>query len=204
MQQSRLIVQNLNSGNYDQKDHSKPGLMIKQNPQVLKNIKIFTLYHDLKTNHEVVINDYRVFKKHIKNLIVKKNTCLIIGSNLIGTYLRSEEIYLNILASFIEHMKNKTVFYAPHRYLNELLIHKIKLLGYQILEYDTILEVDQMVKGWRFEEYYSIRSTAIDTLTNLYNVQGIYVRIPSQYFVSEQKWNECNQIWKTAHNIIDL
>ena len=85
-----------------------------------------------------------------------------------------------------------------------MLIHKIKLLGYQILEYDTILEVDQMVKGWRFEEYYSIRSTAIDTLTNLYNVQGIYVRIPSQYFVSEQKWNECNQIWKTAHNIIDL
>jgi hypothetical protein len=145
-----------------------------------------------------------MFKQKVNCLEVRNNSVLIIGSNLIGTYLDSEKSYLEIL----ELLKNKTshleLWYAPHRYMSQETVQKIKQMGYLIFKYDCILEIAQMLQGWRFEQFFSIRSTAIDTLKILYGINGYYVRLPQHYFISEEKWKECDAIWSVAEHVFNL
>ncbi len=202
--ETRMIVDHLNRGSYYNKDRSQPLFTIQQNPQVLKQLKLFTLYDDLKTEHTLLVNDYRYFKTQVSQLEVKKNHVLLIGSNLVETYLKSEADYLEILTQFKQQMPDRIVYYAPHRYLNKNTLNAIEALGYKILKYETILELFQYEQGWCFEGYYSIRSTANDTLAQLYAILGSYFRLPETYFVNHQKWQECNEIWNTAKQVIQL
>lgn len=202
--ETRLIVKNLNDGQYYKNDKSKFFLGINQNPSVLKQLKIFTLYSGLETNHQVCHNDYRMFKQKVASLEVHQNSCLIIGSNLVGTYLENESCYLEILERLKFKEKDLELWYAPHRYMPEETVKKIEQMGYLIFKYDCILEIAQMLQGWRFEKYFSIRSTAIDTLNVLYGINGYYIRLPKKYFVSEDKWQECEAIWSAAEHLCDL
>lgn len=202
--ETRLIVKNLNEGNYYSTNKSKFFLGINQNPNVLKKLRLFTLYSDLETNHPIFLNDYKMFKQRVNFLEIRKNSCLIIGSNLIGTYLNCENSYLDILKILKEKYNNLELWYAPHRYISEETLKKIEQIGYLIFKYDCILEVAQMFQGWRFEKYLSIRSTAIDTLKVLYGINGYYVRLPKQYFISDSKWRECEEIWSSSDSVYDL
>lgn len=202
--ETRMIVDHLNQGTYYTKDRSQLLFGIKQNPEILKKIQLFTLYEDLVTAHKVTINDYRIFKKYARELETKVGYDLVIGSNLIGTYIKSEAEYLNILISLKQQLAHRHLYYAPHRYLSENTVQAIESMGYQILKYDTILELFQYEQGWCFERYYSIRSTAIDTLTQLYGAQGTFMRLDESYFVNHSKWQECNEIWNTAQYVISL
>lgn len=202
--ETRMIVDHLNKGLYYTKDRSQPLLGIKQNPEVLRKIQLFTLYEDLVTEHKVTINDYRIFKKRASKLKTKAGYDLVIGSNLVGTYIKSEVEYLNILKSLKQQLAHRHVYYAPHRYLSENIIQAIERMGFQILKYDTILELFQYEQGWCFENYYSIRSTAIDTLAQLYAAQGVFIRLDELHFVSHAKWQECNEICNTAQHVISL
>lgn len=202
--ETRLIIKNLNEGIYYQTNRSKKILGINQNVQILKKLKIFTLYDDLSTKHEIIKNDYRVFRSKVRSLAIRKSTSLLIGSNLIGTYILSAEKYLEFLKKFKERNSSVEIWYAPHRYLPKHLLQDIEEIGYKIFSYDTILELAQVQQGWCFEEYTSVRSTAIDTLEVLYGIQGKYISLGQEYFVSIDKWEECMQIWKATNRIIKL
>ena len=202
--ETRMIVEHLNQGTYYTKDRSQGLFGIKQNPEVLKKIQLFTLYDDLETPHQVTINDYRIFKQNARALETKNGYDLVIGSNLVGTYLKSEAEYLSILKSLKQQMADRHLYYAPHRYLSESTVQAIESMGYEILKYDTILELFQYEQGWCFERYYSIRSTAIDTLTQLYGAAGAFIRLDESHFVNHAKWQECNEIWNTAQHVISL
>lgn len=200
----RLIIKNLNEGIYFKKNRSKPYLCINQDAQVLKSLKLFTLYKDLETDYKITINDYRVFKEKVSKMEIKADTCLVIGSNLICTYIKTLDIYLDILRHIYKKVEQSVKYYVPHRYLDEHIQEEIKKIGYNIISYDTILELGQLDQGWKFEHYYSIRSTAIDTLSNLYAVEGNLIRLPQEYFVSPEKWHECNEIWANSKNVLDI
>lgn len=202
--ETRLIVKKLNDGNYYKTNKSKFFLGINQNPTVLKKLRIFTLYSDLETHHQIYENDYRVFKQKVACLDIRPKSCLIIGSNLVRTYVGNENYYLEILERLKSKEKDLELWYAPHRYMQEETVKKIEQMGYLIFKYDCILEIAQMLQGWRFEKYFSIRSTAIDTLKVLYGINGYYIRLPKKYFVSEEKWQECEAIWSAADHLCDL
>lgn len=202
--ETRLIAQSLENGFYYKKDKSKTLLRINQNPEILRKLKLFTLYENLETTHEVVINSYSMFRTKVTNLEVKSDTCLIVGSNLVGTYIKSKKDYLHILQQIFKQTKESNKYYAPHRYLDDATKKDIEKLGFNVLNYETILEIEQLNQGWRYEHYYSIRSTAIDTLTLLYGVDSHFIRVPKKYFLSREKWEECKNIWDKSKNVLDL
>lgn len=193
--ETRLIVNNLESGVYYRSNKSKKILGIIQNPDYLKKIKFFTIYDDLNTSHDVIINDYRFFKKSVSDLEVKKNSCLLIGSNLIGNYIKSKDDYYDILKNIFFRFKDYNLYYAPHRYFTDDDRLEVQKIGYKIFQYESILEIAQVAQSWRFEKIISIRSSAVDTLQKLYGIEGCYIKIPKEYFTSESKWKECQEIW---------
>ena len=130
---------------------------------------------------------------------------LVIGSNLVATYLKDESTLSLRLQQLRQYLPPEVPYwYAPHRYEPALLIQQIQKLGYQIYHTPSILEYSQLQQGWRFSASYSIRSTAIETLYRIYEIPGFLYQLPAGDFISLSKWKECLYIWQQYPHTINL
>jgi hypothetical protein len=130
----------------------------------------------------IIENDYRRFKENISN-IPKKNALVFIGSNLVGNYFPSEQVFLSTLEAVYNHNKDKELFYCPHRYEPSSLIMKVKNIGFQIIELNPIIEVGFLKQGWLPSEISTFRSTAFDTLRMIYQIPGHIYRPKDKNFL---------------------
>ena len=176
---------------------------LKLNPLGVQDATFFSVF-DLKGTMPQLDNDYRCFKQCATHLPIRPDV-LVIGSNLVGTYLKSAEVLLRRLKHINQQLlPDVPRWYAPHRYESEKNLLKIEALGYQLYRPDCILEYTQIQQGWCFSATYSIRSTAVDTLEKIYNITGYLVALPQADFVSQAKWQECQHIWQQHPNLLSL
>lgn len=176
---------------------------LKLNPLGVQHAIFFTVF-DLKGSMPQLNNDYQCFKRLATYLPIRPDV-LVIGSNLVGTYIKSAEILLQRLEQLNQQLlPNVPRWYAPHRYESEQHLTAVKALGYQLYRPECILEYTQIQQGWCFSATYSIRSTAVDTLEKIYNITGYLVALPPEDFVSQAKWQECQYIWQQHPHLLLL
>ncbi|RYY80803.1 MAG: hypothetical protein EOO69_01195 [Moraxellaceae bacterium] len=179
-------------------------LSLQLTPNRLLKANFFSAFEIPVVPNQLVHNDYQCFKVKVHDLPVRSDV-LVIGSNLVGTYLKNESILLLRLKNLRQHLpSNVPHWYAPHRYETAQSIDKIQQLGYYIYQPSGILEYSQLQQGWRFSASYSIRSTAIETLHKIYGILGFLCQLPVSDFVSVSKWQECCHIWQQHGQTIQL
>ncbi|WP_143253697.1 hypothetical protein [Alkanindiges hydrocarboniclasticus] len=179
-------------------------LDLQLNPQRLLKAHFFSAFEIQAPNNCIVNNDYRCFKAKVRQLPIRPDI-LVIGSNLVGTYLKDESTLLLRLQQLHRDLPaNVPQWYAPHRYESSSLIRRIQKLGYQIYQPRGILEYSQLQQGWRFSASYSIRSTAIETLYKIYEIPGFLCQVPASDFINLAKWQECVYIWQQYPETISL
>lgn len=179
-------------------------LGLQRQPDRLLGANFFSAFEIPILPNTLVHNDYQCFKVKVHHLPVQSDV-LVIGSNLVGTYLNNESTLLLRLQALRQHLPMEVPhWYAPHRYENPETIDKIKQLGYQIYYSASILEYSQLQQGWRFSASYSIRSTAIETLYKIYGIPGFLCQLPAKDFISVSKWQECCYIWQQHDQTIVL
>ena len=179
-------------------------LDLQLNPQRLLKANFFSTFEIQAPNNTLVKNDYRCFKAKV-HLLPMRPDILVIGSNLVATYLKDESRLLLRLQQLRQHLPPEVPYwYAPHRYEPASLIQQIQKLGYQIYHTPSILEYSQLQQGWRFSASYSIRSTAIETLYKIYEIPGFLCQLPASDFISLSKWKECLYIWQQYPQTINL
>ena len=178
------------------------GLQLK--PDRLLDANFFSAFRISILPNILVHNDYQCFKVKVHHLPVRPDV-LVIGSNLVGTYLKNESVLLLRLKHLRQHLPSDVPhWYAPHRYEISQTIGKIQQLGYRIYYSANILEYSQLQQGWRFSASYSIRSTAIETLYKIYGIPGFLCQLPVQDFINVSKWQECCHIWQQYEQTIVL
>jgi hypothetical protein len=176
---------------------------LKLNPLGVQDATFFSVF-DLKDTMPQLDNDYRCFKQCATHLPIRPDV-LVIGSNLVGTYIKCAEVLLHRLKQLNQQLlPDVPRWYAPHRYESEQHLTEIEALGYQLYRPDCILEYTQIQQGWCFSATYSIRSTAVDTLEKIYNITGYLVALPTVDFVSQAKWKECQHIWQQHPHLLSL
>ncbi|WP_156935716.1 hypothetical protein [Alkanindiges illinoisensis] len=179
-------------------------LDLQLNPQRLLKANFFSTFDIQASDNILVNNDYRCFKAKVHLLPIRPDI-LVIGSNLVGTYLKDESTLFLRLQQLLQHLPPEVPhWYAPHRYEPTSLIQQIQKLGYQIYQTPSILEYSQLQQGWRFSASYSIRSTAIETLYKIYEIPGFLYQLPASDFINLSKWEECLYIWQQYPHTINL
>lgn len=179
-------------------------LGLQLQPDRLLKANFFSAFQIPVVPNQLVHNDYQCFKVKVHDLPIRADV-LVIGSNLVGTYLKNESILLLRLKDLRQYLPSDVPhWYAPHRYETAQTIDKIQQLGYHIYQSSGILEYSQLQQGWRFSASYSIRSTAIETLYKIYGIPGFLCQLPVKDFVSVSKWQECCHIWQQHGQTIRL
>ncbi len=164
-------------------------------PAPLQNAGFFTVYEVATETHEVIANDYRMFRSRVSTL-PERPVLLFIGSNLVGHCLRDANALLDVLRDTRARYPDIECLYCPHRYEHTSLFSRIEACGYRLFQPGTILELALLNAGWRPAMLASIRSTAVDTLGLLYGIKGVLVEVDRSALVSDQAYAELEGVWR--------
>lgn len=169
-------------------------LGLKRDPDILQRMEAFSLYDTTAYGIPRLVNDYRAFRRRTAQLPVRAGL-MFIGSNLVGTYFRDEAALLAQLGQVRQHFAGMPLWYCPHRYESDAMRRKIAALGFELFCQNAILEYAFLQAGWRPERIASFRSTAIDTLAQIYGITGCMLEVP-QTAIRDEKWQEMRAVWQ--------
>lgn len=174
-----LIANNIKNNNFQKKFKINllNKILKKQfNLEFLKNLKFFTFF-DLNSyllNNIIIKNDYSNFKKSISTLSNGKEI-FFIGTNLINTYI-DRKYFEEIIKNTIEYFKGYKIIYIPHRYEDISYLEKLSLeYSFELKKFSTILELAIFKYGKKPLGLITIRSTALETLSYLYDIEFLNV-----------------------------
>ncbi|MGE0049993.1 MAG: hypothetical protein AB7S49_00585 [Arcobacter sp.] len=174
-----LIANNIKNNNFQKKFKINllNKILKKQfNLEFLKNLKFFTFF-DLNSyllNNIITKNDYSNFKKSISTLSNGKEI-FFIGTNLINTYI-DRKYFEEIIKNTIEYFKGYKIIYIPHRYEDISYLEKLSLeYSFELKKFSTILELAIFKYGKKPLGLITIRSTALETLSYLYDIEFLNV-----------------------------
>lgn len=155
-----------------------------------KNIVVnwFTIF-DFKPNNGGIIHTHRLsnFKKKI-NFIGRhdnssENEIYFIGTNLINAgVLNNAENYFKLLGIIRKCYSNKKVFYIPHRLEDSSDISRIRELGFEIKEFDHIIEIaflEMNIYPCTIASFYS---------TALYSISKLFPETKVDFFELDQNY----------------
>lgn len=133
----------------------------------LQTLQYFTLYHpDNVPAERLIHNDYRSFS-HRQARQPKTEEICFIGSNLVPQYL-TEANFLALISAVRDHYGNRPIQYCAHRYESDALLAAVEARGMKVRRNSTILEAAFIQQGSVPGTVATFRSTAIDTLYQLY------------------------------------
>ena len=137
-----------------------------------KNHKRFSIFEN---NENKQSNSFKNLKKFIisKNKI-KNPHSVIVGQNIVELGIASKEKYLRFLNHALK-TANYTKIYIPHRYEldSNLNIYKEEL-GLKIIELRLPIELIEYELDIELKEVYSLYSTAVFSLKNIYDQTSLY------------------------------
>lgn len=144
--------------------------------EFLQNLKFFTFF-DLNTyllSNKIIKNNYINFKKSINTLSNEKEI-FFIGTNLINNYI-DKKYFEKILQSTILYFKDYKIIYIPHRYEDIAYLEELSLkYSFKLKRFSTILELAIIKYGKKPSGLITIRSTALETLSYLYDIEFLNV-----------------------------
>ena len=132
---------------------------------------IFTIFHGLEplAGQKILSNRLEMVRHSNNNSRRPKSGICFVGSNMVGSNIVTEDVYIERMAAIRDHFKkeNETVFYYPHRREMQSLQARISDLDIVVVtnrsDSDKILEFVLMEEN-RFHAIVSFYSTAIFSL----------------------------------------
>lgn len=196
-----LIAKNIKEKNYDKKFFKKKliNFILRRDFSLdfLNNLEIFSFYNldSFNLDNKLIKNEYVFFRKSIKQLPIEKKI-FFIGSNLIGTYI-SKDYFENILRNVVNYYSDYEINYIPHRYEDlEYLEHLSKDFKFKIKKFSTILELGILEYGKRPFGLISIRSTALETIGYLYDIDFLnIIEIDTDMLLKEEQILEYKNLY---------
>lgn len=168
----------------------------------LLHLEFFSFYNldSFNLDNKLMRNEYNFFRKSI-NILPYENNIFFIGSNLIDTYI-SKEYFEYIMENSINYYANYEIIYIPHRYENlEYLIKLSQKLKFRIKKFSTILELGILEYGKRPLGLISIRSTALETIGYLYNIELLnIIQIDLNKLLKENQIEEYKNLYINYKN----
>lgn len=174
-----LIANNIKNGSYKNKFKSSLLDVIigkKNSLNFLKELKLFTFFNleSYSLDNQVINNDYSNFRKSISNFPIDKEI-FFIGSNLVNNYIK-KEYFEEILKNTIKYFKEYRLVYVPHRYEDIEYLEKLSIeYGFELKKFSTILELGILQYGKKPSGLVTIRSTALETLSYLYDIKFLNI-----------------------------
>lgn len=143
----------------------------------------------------ILANDYRCFRHRIQAL-PETDEVWIIGSRLVGTYLKDQEALLAALERLQAWYGDRRLVYVSHRYESARDRTAIQdRLGLELRSFPCILERAVLREGRRPREVASLRSTALDTLARLYGVPARVFAVSREQVRTEAAWQELRALY---------
>ena len=152
------------------------------------NAYLFSIYN-LNTNIKIIHNDYKFLKKELHHL-EKKEIAFFIGSNLIENILVSEKVFEEYIKRIVKHYQKKNLkfIYILHRKED---IKYMNLLGekfeFECIKFDNIIEIELLRKKTIPMEVSSFASTAVETISMIYNTKCKIFELTNDYIVDKYK-----------------
>ncbi|MBU3015974.1 hypothetical protein KO488_14535 [Poseidonibacter lekithochrous] len=163
----------------------------------LKKLEIFSFYDltSFSLNNKIIKNEYIHFRKSINLLPMEKNI-FFIGSNLINTYI-SREYFEKIIKNVLNYYSNYKITYIPHRYEDLEYLNALSIkLNFNIKKFSTILELGILEYGKRPLGLISIRSSALETIGYLYNIDFLnIIQIDTNMLLKEDQVLEYENLY---------
>ena len=137
-----------------------------------KNHKRFSIFENIENKQS---NSFENLKKFIisKNKI-KNSHSVIVGQNIVELGIASKEKYIRFLNQALKNANYKRI-YIPHRYEldSNLNIYK-KELDLKIVQLELPIELIEYELDIELKEVYSLYSTALFSLKNIYDQASLY------------------------------
>ncbi|WP_298143898.1 hypothetical protein [uncultured Acinetobacter sp.] len=154
----------------------------------------FSIYPQIATQvPHFIHNDYQCLKQKNQRLTTQAQS-FIIGSKLVSDTLSAGD-FEKIIALMCQHDTREKV-YLPHRHEDlDYLETLAKRYDFRIVVLPTILEYSLLGLGYRPERLYSIRSTAADTLHQLYDIPVTIFR-PDVSMIMPEKQKELSLVYQ--------
>lgn len=137
-------------------------------------INWFTIFNFIPKNGGFIKNHQLLkFKKEINFKYHKSynenDEVYFIGTNIINVgVIKNENYFIQLLSSIKNNYKNKKVYYIPHRFESSIHLKKISQLGFEIKEFDHIIEIAFLEKNIYPKTIASFYSTALYTLSKIF------------------------------------
>jgi hypothetical protein len=146
----------------------------EESTRFLAKATFFTI-HNLEAwvpQERLVRNDYRVFRA-AHSMLPKTDEIAFIGSPVYERDLIEKEAFVRALESIGQHFPGRGITYYPHRYEDlPRLTNDVKKLAMTLAQPESILEYAFAKRGHLPQEIISFRSSAVETLRDLYGLQA--------------------------------
>lgn len=200
-----LIANNIKNSNFQKKfkiSLLNKILKRKFDLKFLKDLKIFTFFDLTSYNldNAIIQNDYNNFKKSINDLPIEKEI-FFIGTNLIDNYI-DKEYFEEILKNTITYFKEYKIIYIPHRYENITYLQELSLkYNFELKKFSTILELAISKYGRKPTGLITVRSTALETLSYLYDIKFLNViKLDKDKLLKENQIVEYENLYENYKN----
>lgn len=166
--------------------------LLKSSKEIM--INWFTVFNFIPKNGGIIQNhQLSEFKKEIKfnehNRNDQSKDIYFIGTNLINVgVIKSEEIFFKLLSNIKKRYNNKKVYYIPHRFESAIHIERIAQIGFEIKEFNHIVEIAFLENNIYPKTIASFYSTALYTLSKIFPESKIdFYEIDESYLTSKFK-----------------
>lgn len=170
--------------------------LLRLGPDYLGKSSFFTMYQRIQAYSEdlrLVHNDYRFFRRQVANLPVRKEI-FFVGSDIRRYILTEQDKFEFYLAKVAEYYAGRKWTYILHRKENEspgqraFMDGMAEKYGFEIDIFDRILEQQILHQGWIPEEISTFYSSALDTLSVIYQPNSTVFKLRSEDVVATSQF----------------
>ncbi len=201
-----LIIKQFSKESIILLDDGAKTLSIQSKLTNTKNYNLFTMY-EIKAlqNQDIFINSYSEVLTKIKELSIKKDEILFLGTKLSEVGIIKEEYYIKLIQNICNYHSDKTIVYIVHRGESQ---EKLDLI--QKNENIVIRQLDYPIELYGLYEkeipfkVSSFYSTAILTMNKIYNLEAECFKFNYSNSIHVSAINEVYSFYQNEMKVINL
>ena len=170
----KLIIKQFSKENIILLDDGAKTLSIQSQFTNTKKYNLFTMY-DIKAleNQKIYINSYRQVLSKIKNLSIKQEEILFLGTKLSEAEIIEEGYYIKLIQNICNYYSDKKIVYIVHRGESQEKLELIqKNENILIKQLDYPIELYGLYENKMPFKVSSFYSTALLTMNKIYNLEA--------------------------------
>ncbi len=201
-----LIMKQFNRESIILLDDGAKTLSIQSNFTNSINYNLFTMYKmKALENQSIFINSYKKIFADRKELSIKRDEILFLGTKLSEVGIIEEKYYINLIKNICNYYADKKIIYIVHRGETKEKLNKIEInKNISIKQLDYPIELYGLYEKEIPFKVSSFYSTAIFTMNKIYNLEAECFRF--DYSNSEYKdaIDEVYSFYKKEMKVINL